>query len=329
MSSNLTESALLHINPDTAPPRRSGTAIALASGGMNHRERIVLRPTESLALPEGPRHLKTMLSAQELELLYTLARDRYTGRGEIIDGGAFLGGSTVALACGLRDNPGVFDKQGRVHSYDTFVSDSFVAKYIDGYPNGTSTRPYYDSMIADVASCVSVHEGDIAASSWPIDRPIEILFIDVAKSWEINDFLLRQFFPRLIPGMSTVIQQDYHWPHTPWIAITMELLADHVTYLGKTPGNTASYRWERAIEPGQIPPRLLELGETRLRELANRAQRFERGGRDWTAQQCNLVSLSMALGRRAEAAAIFEATVNAAPTWIEHFHIRPTLAVRA
>jgi hypothetical protein len=288
-----------------------------------------VRPTESLTLPEELKHVKTMLSAQELELLYTLARDHYTGRGEIIDAGAFLGGSTLALACGLRDNPGTFSKQGRIHSYDKFVSDRYVAQFIDGYPEGTSTRPYYDGVIADVASCVSVHEGDICASPWPIDRPIEIFFIDVAKSWEINDFLLQHFFPRLIPGVSTVVQQDYHWPHTPWISITMELLADHATYLGSMPWATAYYRWERAVEPGDLPARLRDLGEGRLRELANRAQRFERGGRDWTAQQCNLVALSISLGRLDEAAAIFDATVNAAPTWVKHFDYRPGLAVRA
>jgi len=287
-----------------------------------------VRPTQSLTLPEELKHVKTMLSAQELELLYTLARDHYTGRGEIIDGGAFLGGSTLALACGLRDNPGTFNKQGRIHSYDMFVSDSYVAQFVSGYPEGTSTRPYYDSVIADVASYVSVHEGDIVTSSWPIDRPIEILFIDVAKSWEINDFLLQQFFPRLIPGVSTIIQQDYHWKNSVWISIAMELLADHVTYLGSMPWCTAYYRWERPLEPGEIPARLRDLGEARLRELAHRAQRFERGGREWTAQQCNLVGLAMSFGRLDEAAEIYEATVATAPKWIEYFNYRPELAVR-
>jgi hypothetical protein len=287
-----------------------------------------VRATESLVLPEEVKHVKTMLSGQELELLYTLARHRYTGRGEIIDAGAFLGGSTLALASGLRDNPGTFGKEGRVHSYDRFVSDRFVAQFIDGYPEGTSTRPYYDRVIADIAAYVSVHEGDIVRNSWPIDRPIEILFLDVAKSWEINDFLLQRFFPRLIPGVSTIIQQDYHWKNSFWISIAMELLADHVTYLGSMPWCTAYYRWERSLEPGELPARLRDLGEERLLELANRAQRFERGGREWTAQQCNLIGLSISLGRLDEAQAIFDVTVNAAPRWVEYFDYHPVWAPR-
>ena len=135
-----------------------------------------MRPAESLTLPDELRQVKTMLSAQELMLLYRLARDAYAGCGEIVDGGAFLGGSTLALALGLRDNPRVEDKQFRIHSYDYFVADHFVAQFISGVPEGESTRPYYDSVIAPVASHVAVHEGDLA------DRfEQEVRGIDVAS----------------------------------------------------------------------------------------------------------------------------------------------------
>ena len=287
-----------------------------------------MRPAESTLLPPEVRRAPTMLSAQELELLYTLARDHYTGRGEIVDGGAFLGGSTLALATGLRDNPTVTDRAGRVHSYDLFVADHFVRQFVDGVPEGASTRPVYDRTIASVASLVTVHEGDIANFPWA-PRPIEILFIDVAKSWETNDVLSAQFFPHLIPGVSTVIQQDYHWPHTPWLSITMELLADHVTYLGSMPWATAYYRWERALAPGELPARLRDLGADRLRALAARAHRFEPGSREWTAQQCNLVALCLSLGQVDDAAELFDTAVRVAPTWVDYFKYAPALPARA
>ncbi|MDH4067048.1 MAG: hypothetical protein OEW19_21830, partial [Acidobacteriota bacterium] len=204
-----------------------------------------------------------------------------------------------------------------------------VSQFLEGYPVGRSTRPYFDSVIADVAAHVSVHEGDITTFPWPGDRAIEILFIDVAKTWDINDFLLQHFFPRLIPGVSSVIQQDYHWPHTPWLSITMELLADHVTYLGSMPWATAHYRWERALAPGDIPSRLRDLGPDRLVALANRAHVCERGGREWTAQQCNLVSLCLSFGQVDEASAIFDEAVRVAPAWVEYFKYRPALPVHA
>lgn len=288
-----------------------------------------MRPDQSTILPPEVRAAKTMLSAQELELLYLATRDRYTGRGEIVDGGAFLGGSTLALACGVRDNPKLADRRGRVHSYDRFISDRHVPKFIEGYPLGSSTRPYYESAIAGVAEHVTVHEGDIRKESWPAEREIEVLFIDIAKNWETNDHLLAQFFPRLIPGLSTVIQQDYHWPHGPWHSVTMELLADHATYLGSMPWATAYYRWDRTLEPGALPAKLLDLGFDRLRELAGRAQRFERGSREWTAQQFNLVDLCLSFDQVDEARAIHEDAVAAAGEWNGYFNYAPKVPARA
>ena len=288
-----------------------------------------MRPAQSDELPVEIRHVKTMLSAEELGLLYSLARDTYTGQGEIVDGGAFLGGSTLALATGLRDNSQVAVKNGRIHSYDLFVADAFAPQFLGDWPIGSSTRPYYDRVIAPHAPLVQVHEGDITTFPWPADIAIEILFIDIAKSWAINDFLLQHFFPRLIPGVSHVIQQDYHWTHVPWLSVTMELLADHVTYLGSMPWATAVYRWERPLEPGALPARLLDLGAPRLRSLAERAQRFERGSREWTAQQCNIVGLYLWLGDGPAAAALYEDTVATAPSWVDYFAYRPALPARA
>ncbi len=288
-----------------------------------------MRPTESQILPDVVKRAKTMLSAQELDLLYTLARDQFTGHGEIVDGGAFLGGSTLALGHGLKDNPGAFPKAGRVHSYDRFIADTFVPQFIDGYPEGVSTRPFYEQAIASVASFVTVHEGDIVTTEWPATHPIEILFIDVAKTWEINDFLLHTFFPRLIPGVSTVIQQDYHWPHTPWLSITMELLKDHVTYLGSMPWATACYRWDRELAPGELPAQLRDLGYDRLRALALAQHTFAPGSREWTAQQCNLVSLALSFDQVDEAVELYDAAVTHASNWVDYFNYRPQLPVRA
>jgi hypothetical protein len=279
----------------------------------------------TVTLPSELGQVKTMLSTEELALLYTLARDTYTGRGEIVDGGAFLGGSTLALGCGLRDNRRVADKAGRIYSYDMFVPEQYSAHHLASFPPGTTNRQCYDATIAPIASYVRTFEGDIKTFPWDPARPIEILFIDVAKSWDINDFLLHQFFPRLIPGVSHVIQQDYHWPHVPWLSVTMELLSDYFTYLGSMPWATAHYRCERAIEPGVLPRRLMDLGNDKLRELAERAQRFDRGGREWTAQQFNLVCLHWSLGDLATASSVYDETIAAAdPKWVEYFHFRPT-----
>ena len=53
-------------------------------------------------LPTACTKVPTMLVPDELRLLNFLAQDYYRGAGAIVDAGSFLGGSTVALAEGLR-----------------------------------------------------------------------------------------------------------------------------------------------------------------------------------------------------------------------------------
>ena len=63
----------------------------------------------------------------------------------------------------------------------------------------------------------------------------------------INDFLARQFFPMLIPGRSIVIQQDYVHPTCPWLAVTMEYLAEYFEPVAYVPGNSMVYAVSKAI----------------------------------------------------------------------------------
>jgi predicted O-methyltransferase YrrM len=57
-----------------------------------------------------------MLGPEELQFLYLSAQKFFTGTGEIVDAGAFLGASAAALGAALRDNPRVTDKARRIHS---------------------------------------------------------------------------------------------------------------------------------------------------------------------------------------------------------------------
>src|SRR5439155_2533457 len=60
---------------------------------------------------------------------------------------------------------------------------------------------------------------------------IDVLFLDVLKTPQINDAVLRDFFPSLVPGRSVVVHQDYGWGYTPWIPITVELMRDSLTLI--------------------------------------------------------------------------------------------------
>src|SRR5437763_3013922 len=89
-----------------------------------------------------------------------------------------------------------------------------------------SFRPRFDAHVARFGDAPHVvHEGDLTELGWS-GEPIDVLFLDVLKSCEINDAVLRDFFPSLVPGRSVIVHQDYGWGDTPWIPITVELMRD-------------------------------------------------------------------------------------------------------
>src|SRR5262245_14469432 len=74
-----------------------------------------------------------MLTRAERQFLYFAAREFYSGSGEIVDAGAFLGASALALAAGLHDNRTVRHKAKRISSYDFFEFADFYRSYLPGH----------------------------------------------------------------------------------------------------------------------------------------------------------------------------------------------------
>ncbi len=189
--------------------------------------------------------VRTMLNPEEQRMLRWLAREHYTGRGAIIDAGCFLGGSTVSLAQGLRES----GRPAKIDSFDLFVADEYGATHFGGdFGEGESFRFVFDQQTEIYSDLLRVHAGDIRHSQW-IPEPIEILFIDLAKTKEINDYLITTMFPQLIPHHSVVIQQDYLYYYLPWIHIIMERLSDHFELLCDTTYNSVVFGCVKAVTP--------------------------------------------------------------------------------
>lgn len=191
----------------------------------------------------------SMLIPEEIRLLYWLTNQRYSGAGQIIDAGAFIGGSTNALASGLLQS----GKPGRIRSFDLFVCGFFEGNHEAlGKPGeGASFRPQFDLNIADVKEIVEVNEGDI--QKFPFTEPIEIMFLDCLKAPFVNDFVVKELFPKLIPGKSIVVQQDYLHEYLPWIHVTMEMLGEYFLVLTHTEVNSVAY-----LLISEIPEKVLE-----------------------------------------------------------------------
>jgi hypothetical protein len=195
------------------------------------------RPWMSIDVPADALSVPTMLSYRELQLLHWLARYYVTGDNRIVDGGCFLGGSTSAMASGLAARTDGSWEQ-TIASYDLFrVEEYTLASFGNCFRDktiGTSFRSAFDANVAPWSQHIEVREGDAQEWGWS-GEPIEILFLDMVKTWSLNDLVLEKFLPHLIPGRSVIIQQDYLWGYGPWIHMTMELLAPSVTIIDSMP----------------------------------------------------------------------------------------------
>ncbi len=221
--------------------------------------------------PEVP-WVPTMLSKHERRLLYTLACEYATGDAAIVDAGCFLGGSTVALLAGVRDRPQPWDGPP-VASYDLFRVEAYTIPKFFKDPSvrvGDSFRARFDANVAGFGVPHVVYEGDIAETGWP-GGPIEVLFLDVLKTWELNDSVVRNFFPSLVPGRSVIVHQDYGWGWQPWIPITVELMSRSLRLIDGMEWGSHVFFVE-----DEIPAELMEQGvagldlDTKL-ELMDRA----------------------------------------------------------
>jgi hypothetical protein len=214
----------------------------------------------------------TMLSPHERRLLYLLARDFAEDDAAIVDAGCFLGGSTVALLAGVRDRQEPWRGEP-IASYDRFrVEEYTIPKFFRDDPAiraGDSFRERFDSNVAGFDVPHVVHEGDITEIGWS-GGPIDVLFLDVLKTWEINDAVLRDFFPSLIPGRSVIVHQDYGWGWLPWIPITVELMRDSVGLIDGMRYGSHVFLLER-----NVPVELIANGTKGL-DLATKIEAVER-----------------------------------------------------
>ena len=230
----------------------------------------------SAPLPQVSLQVPTMLVPDELRLLMHLAQSYYEGRGVIVDAGSFLGGSTIALAEGLKRNDMGRKRSGKViHSFDRFEVEEWTRGtfFPETTPAGADFRDEFLRNIAPYADVVEVHAGDITNHRWN-GEPIELLFIDVAKHWTVCDAVTWEFFPHLIPGRSLVVQQDYLYHHwVAWLHVTMEFYADYFEYVCDTEVNSVLFRYVKKIPESVLRRNTVEQPHDRGEDAADGPRR--------------------------------------------------------
>lgn len=224
---------------------------------------------------------KGMLGTDERRALFWYAREIVDGRGHVIDAGAFVGTSSYALACGLAHSRHPNAQHTKVHAYDMFEAfEDYTADWISrefGGHVGKDFRDIYEYQLGRYLDRVVIHQGDILKQRWT-GEPVEILFVDIAKSLELHEHILSEFFQCLIPGHSIVIHQDYFLSRHPWIHAAMELMRDHFILLD--PYVKWCSRIWRCVSP--VPREILErsaaLSHNEIEELLLRRRASEAPG---------------------------------------------------
>lgn len=195
-----------------------------------------LRPWNSRSFPV-PVHfhrLPTMMSLEELRALAFFTQHYPLPEGVIVDLGPFVGGSTAALGWGLNQA----GRSHKIHSYDLFeASEEQKAQwlYAKGHPKfeGSDTLNFFKGLTKDFN--VVAHKGDFRKAA--LDESIALMFVDIAKAFDTNDRIVREFMPKLQVG-APIIQQDFMFYGNPWVSCTMYKLRQHVEFAGHTDYNT-------------------------------------------------------------------------------------------
>ncbi|MCO1335327.1 hypothetical protein MO867_13395 [Microbulbifer sp. OS29] len=200
-----------------------------------------------------------MVSVAERKLLYSLAFKNYRKNGFIVDAGSFMGASVVSLAQGLQSN-----SRREPKKYSNLLNKKPISSYELGflpkpangsdrvwecgsltYQFGESFVPILEKSISPYNAIVDLNIGDLNDFSWS-DEPIEICFIDVCKTRELNRHVSAQFMPRLIEEKAFFINQDFFFDRLPWIKVTMGYLEEYFDWYGQV-FSSSVYKCKKSI----------------------------------------------------------------------------------
>jgi hypothetical protein len=196
---------------------------------------------------EFTKHIPAMSTGHEQGYINDYMERKYTGAGEAIELGPWLGASTVAAVAGLEKNQRASVRFYRV--YDCFRWHSHmggIAKNVK-LANGELFRDLFEQNTSRWAYRMAVHTEDLSKVSYGYGD-IEWMFIDAFKSTPITKRCVPQFFQHLIAG-SQVMHQDFGFPHYCLMALHMAMyrLRNYLVPIYHVPATSVVFRTRRKI----------------------------------------------------------------------------------
>jgi hypothetical protein len=194
--------------------------------------------------------LVSQTTLPERYALYRFVKDVYSGEGDILDIGCAAGGSTYCLAAGLRDNSRDFtaEKDGRVIGIDKF--DGYSCNVFPEYRGkGLDDLQIFDSQISCVSRFVTPLQADLLGPDLlgRVTDSIEVAHIDAAKSLELWHSIFSLIAPRVIPGKTIWIYQDFERCRLPFQVYTLKSLLGCAEIIGGAALSTIYIRFNEQV----------------------------------------------------------------------------------
>ena len=184
-----------------------------------------------------------MISPDERKYLSWLVTNEFSGKGKILDMGVFTGASTCIFGDSLLRTG--YSAPGTIHSYDRFIMDAMMPRWVPELHEGESFLPVWQNNTKHLGDLVVCHPGDLLQEKWTGDS-IEILFVDIMKGWPLCEHTTREFFPYVMEG-GILIHQDIKFWACPWITYVMSKLRHCFTPVHNVIITTLGFRCDRHI----------------------------------------------------------------------------------
>lgn len=153
--------------------------------------------------------MPSMLSENDRALYYDLARS-YQGDGAVIEVGPWLGSGTYQIARGLEES-------GVPWSLTVFDRFKWASLYESRYPEmglktGDDFLPLFRKNLKPYIDRIRPIAGEVGEINklLPLERDIELLFVDAPKNWQLLRGVLEHVRTHMPAGSKLVFQDFFH-----------------------------------------------------------------------------------------------------------------------
>lgn len=158
-----------------------------------------------------------MITKEECQY-YSYIGQFYSGKGEVVELGPWLGNSTLHILKGLEDNPNWTGR--KLHVYDDFVWRDWMNKWVTPEERLEVHQDFsalFDKYASKISSSIIKKKNKIVKYDGNDDvpdiiwsgRPVEIIYVDCGRTFEVNDAWFKIFSGSFIPDTTLVIMQDW------------------------------------------------------------------------------------------------------------------------